>query len=157
MPGALRLPLPLEHFADLAVQVGQPIEIGTTAQGRHRVIPITGGWAQGQGWRARVLPGGADDQRIVGDTRTELEARYVLELDGGDRIYVCNRGLRTAPASVTAALARGEPVDSSQVYFRCVPSLETTSPTLQWINDRLFAGAGQRHPAHVALSFYVLA
>lgn len=155
-PGELRLPLPLEHFADLTVQVGDAVEIGVTARGRRRVIPITGGSVRGHGWQARVMPGGADYQSIVTDTLTELEAHYVLEVDGGDLVYVRNRGMRSAPASVTAALARGEPVDPAQVYFRCFPAFETTSPALKWINDRLFAGAGQRHPKHVAMSFYVL-
>jgi len=154
--GQSRLALPLDHFADLTVQVAPPIEIGVTAQGRRRVIPITGGMAHGHGWTARVLPGGADYQMIVSDTLTQLEAHYVLETDAGDRVYVRNQGLRSAPAAVTAALARGESVDPSQVYFRCAPAFETACPALKWINDRLFAGAGERHPTHVAMSFYVL-
>jgi hypothetical protein len=157
LAGPSRLPLSLQHFVDLTVQVGPPVEVGTTARGRRRVIPIVGGSATGDGWTARVLPGGADYQSIVSDTLTQLEAHYVLELDAGDLVYVRNQGLRSAPAAVTAALARGEPVDPAQVYFRCTPAFETASPALRWINDRLFAGAGARHPAHVAMSFYVLA
>jgi hypothetical protein len=155
--GQPRLSLPLDHFADLTVQVGPPVEVGVTAHGRRRVIPITGGAAHGHGWTARVLPGGADYQKIVSDTLTQLEAHYVLETDAGDVVYVRNQGVRSAPAAVTAALARGERVDPAQVYFRCAPAFETASPALKWINDRLFAGAGERHPMHVAMSFYVLA
>jgi hypothetical protein len=58
---------------------------------------------------------------------------------------------------VTAKIARGEPVDPAQVYFRCAPTLQTASKSLEWINDRLFAGAGQRLPDRVVMSFYVLA
>lgn len=152
----LRLALPLDHFADLAVQVGTPVEIGVTARGRRRVIPIIGGEAQGHGWTARVLPGGADYQLIVSDTQTELQAHYVIETDGGDLVYVRNQALRCAPAAVTQALTRGQPVDPAQVYFRCLPTFETASPALRWINERLFAGAGERHPNRVAMSFYAL-
>lgn len=151
------LPLPLAHFADLSVTVGTPVEVGVTPRGRRRMIPITGGTATGHGWTARVLPGGADYQVVVNDSRAELEAHYVLEMDGGDRIYVRNRAIRVAAPEVTAALVRGEPVDPGLVYFRCIPTLETAAPALGWINDRLFAGSGRRLPEQVVMSFYELA
>lgn len=148
----------LRPFAELAVEVGTPLEVGATPWGRRRVIPITGGSARGAaGWTARVLPGGADFQRIVGDTLAELEARYVLELDGGDLLYVHNDAIRCASPEVTGRLLRGEPVDPSQVYFRCQPRLETASPALAWINQRLFAGVGVRHPQQVVMRFFELA
>lgn len=153
---ATALRVGLAHFAELAVQVGTPLEVGATAQGRRRVIPITGGSARGHGWTARVLPGGADYQVVVSDTRAELQAHYVLETDAGDLVYVHNQAIRVAPPEVTARLLRGEPVDPALVYFRCQPTLETGSAALRWINDRLFAGAGRRHPDEVVMSFYVL-
>lgn len=155
-PSAAALTPQLTPFADLSVQVGAPLEVGTTATGRRRVIPILGGDAQGDGWRARVLPGGADYQRVVSDTRAELEAHYVMETDAGDLIYVRNHAIRVAPPEVTAALLRGEPVDPARVYFRCLPTLETGSAALRWINDRLFVGAGLRHPDRVVMRFHVL-
>jgi len=85
----------LEPFADLLVEVGAPVEVGRTAQGLRRVIPILGGSALGRDWSARVLPGGADFQLVVSDRMARLEARYVLETDAGDRIYVRNDALRT--------------------------------------------------------------
>ena len=151
------LALNLRAFADLSVQVGAPLEIGRTPRGLRRVIPIHGGEARGEGWTARVLPGGADYQVIVGDTLAELQAHYVMETDAGDLIYVRNQAIRSAPAEITARLVRGEPVDPAQVYFRCLPSLETASPALAWINERLFAGAGARHPDRVVMRFYELA
>lgn len=147
----------MQHFADLAVKVGPPLEVGATPRGRRRMIPILSGSATGHGWTARVLPGGADYQILVSDSRAELEAHYVLETDGGDRIYVRNRAIRVAAPEVTAALMRGDRVDASQVYFRCLPTLETASPTLGWINDRLFAGCGERLPDQVVMTFYELA
>jgi hypothetical protein len=147
----------LKFFADLSVQVDRPIEVGQTARGLRRMIPITGGQARGEGWSARVLPGGADYQLIVGGTLAQLEAHYVLETDGGDRIYVRNQAIRHASAEVTARLMRGEPVDPSQVYFRCQPAFETASPALAWIQERLFVGSGVRHPDRVAMQFFELA
>lgn len=153
----MTLPDPqLRFFADLFVQVGTPIEVGHTGKGRRRFIPITGGQASGNGWTARVLPGGADYQLVTSDTVAELEAHYVLETDGGDLIYVRNQALRTAPADVTARLLRGEAVDPALVYFRCCPHLEASSPALAWVRERLFVGTGARHPQQVVMRFFEL-
>ncbi len=151
------LPTPgLEFFADLSVQVDRPQEVGQVPGGLRRMVPILGGEVQGEGWRGKVLPGGADFQWIVGQTVAHLDARYIIETDGGDRIFVQNRAVRAASAEVTAKLLRGEPVDPSQVYFRCSPSFETASPALGWINERIFVGTGARHPDQVVLRCYTL-
>ena len=153
----MNLPDPtLRFFADLSVQVGTPIEIGHTGKGRRRLIPITGGAATGNGWTARVLPGGADYQLVSSDTTAELEAHYVLETDAGDLIYVRNEALRSAPADVTARLIRGEPVDPALVYFRCMPRMEASAPSLAWLRERLFVGTGARHPDRVVMRFFEL-
>ncbi len=153
----MNLPDPtLRFFADLSVQVGTPIEIGHTGKGRRRLIPITGGAATGNGWTARVLSGGADYQLVSSDTTAELEAHYVLETDAGDLIYVRNEALRSAPADVTARLIRGEPVDPALVYFRCMPRMEASAPSLAWLRERLFVGTGARHPDRVVMRFFEL-
>jgi hypothetical protein len=146
----------LKFFADVEAQVSAPIESGRGPTGLRRMIPILGGIASGDGWTARVLPGGADYQLVVGDTTALLEAHYMLELDGGDRIYVHNSAMRHATADVTAKLIRGEAVDPALVYFRCQPRFETGSKTLSWINERLFVGSGVRHPDKVVMKFFEL-
>jgi hypothetical protein len=146
----------LKFFADLSVQVAPPQEVGRTPRGVRRLIPIVGGEAVGDGWRARVLPGGADFQLIVSETLAELDARYALETDGGDLIYVRNRAIRTAAPDVMARLVRGETVDPSLVYFRCNPGFETACAALRWINERAFVGTGARHPDRVEMRFFEL-
>lgn len=146
----------LEFFAELSVRVGTPQEVGATVHGQRRLIPILGGEARGEGWTARVLPGGADYQLIVSPRLAELDARYVLETDAGDLIYVQNRALRAAAPEVTARLLRGEPVDPALVYFRCCPSFETASPALGWITERLFIGSGVRRPERVEMQFFTV-
>jgi hypothetical protein len=147
----------LKFFADLSVQVGKPQEVGRTVHGVRRLIPIVGGEATGDGWRARVLPGGADFQLLISDELAELDARYVLEADGGDLIFVQNRAVRSGPPELMAKLVRGEPVDPSLIYFRCSPSFETASKALGWISQRMFVGTGARHPDQVVLRFFELA
>jgi hypothetical protein len=153
----------LAHAFDLSVQVGAPAEVGhttgATARGLRRVIPILGGTVSGPSvdgvaLRGTILPGGADYQAVVSDTVAELDARYLLELEGGERIYVVNRALRRAPADVTARLVRGEAVDPRLVYFRCTPTFEVASPKLRWLTESLFIGTGVRRPDRVELSVY---
>jgi hypothetical protein len=150
-------PPSLQFFADLEVEVAAPVEAGRGPLGLRRMIPIVGGSARGQGWTARVLPGGADYQLIIGETTAMLQAHYMLETDAGDRIYVHNSAMRHASPEVTARLMRGEPVDPSLVYFRCHPRFETGSPALAWIQERLFVGAGRREPSKVVMTFFELA
>ena len=148
---------PLKFFADLSVQVDKPQEVGSTHHGVRRVIPILGGTVQGEGWQARVLSGGADFQLLLGPSMAELDARYVIETDGGDLVFVTNRAVRTASPEVMAKIVRGEPVDPAPVYFRCSPSFETASPALSWISERLFVGSGARHPDKVVMRFFEVA
>jgi len=150
-----QMPAPaLEHVADLVVLVDRPVEIGETGSGLRRLIPIVGGTIEGPRLRGRVLPGGVDFQLVRSPTVAELDARYTLELDGGQRVYVVNRALRRADAEVTARLVRGEPVDPSLVYFRCSPSFEVADEALRWLSESVFVGTGARRPDRVELSFF---
>lgn len=146
----------LSRFLDLTVEVGVPVEVGEVAGGLRRVIPITGGRCVARDWNARVLPVGADFQLVVGGKVALLEARYVLETDAGDRIYVMNQALRAAPPDVTARLVRGEAVDPALVYFRCAPRFEAAAPSLAWLAERVFVGTGLRRPSHVQMRFFEL-
>lgn len=150
-------PPTLEFFAQLSVMVDRPQEVGQTVHGMRRLIPILGGEARGLDWNARVLPGGADFQLIVNPRLAELDARYVMETDAGDLIYVQNRAVRVAAPEVMSRLIRGEAVDPQLVYFRCSPSFETASPTLGWISERLFVGTGVRRPDRVEMQFFTVA
>lgn len=150
------LPPPaLEHVCDLAVTIAAPVEVGPTVSGLRRMIPITGGVVRGPRMNGRVVPGGADFQLILGEgTQAHLDARYVIELDDGTRVFVQNTALRVASAENSLRLMRGQPVDPQSVYFRCQPRLEATSPDWAWLNECQFIGTGQRAPDGVFLSFY---
>jgi len=144
----------LDQFADLSVQVAAPIEVGNVGHGLRRVVPILGGTCVARDWRARVMAGGADFQLIVNRTSARLEARYVLETEAGDRIYVQNDAVRSAEPGVMDRLIRGEAVDPALVYFRCVPRFEVTSAALVWMTQRVFVGTGMRRPNEVVMRFF---
>jgi hypothetical protein len=138
------------------VQVGAPLELGDVPRGRRRIVPILSGTFEGPGIRGKVLPGGADWQIIRPDGFSELDTRYTLETDKGERIYVQNAGMRHAAPDVMQKLLAGQTVDPSLVYFRTVPVFETSSPNLQWMTRAIFVGLGERYPSDVVIRFWRL-
>jgi hypothetical protein len=144
----------LKPFATLKVEIAPAQEIGATQFGQRRVIPITGGTVSGDGWSGKVLPGGADFQLILSPRLFELDARYVIETDEGETIFIQNRAVRAASEEATAKIINGQPVDPSEVYFRCTPTLETASERFSWVTERLFIGTGIRRPDCVELQFF---
>jgi Protein of unknown function (DUF3237) len=150
----------LEHIADLRVTVSTPIEagqvMGLNSRGRRRIIPITGGTVSGPHLNGKVLAGGADFQLIVSETTADLDAQYMLELDTGEHIFIKNHALRRGSAADIARLVKGEPVDPAAIYFRCVPTFEVSSPSLQWLTESIFVGTGARFPDHVLISLFKL-
>ena len=115
------------------------------------MIPILGGTFEGPEIRGTVLPGGADWQIVRADGLAELDTRYALQTNRGSLVYIQNAGIRHAPPDVTARLLAGESVDSSQVYFKTVPTFETSAPELQWLTRAIFIGTGERYPNDVVV------
>ncbi len=141
---------PVTTFAmTLRVKVGPAVDFGHVPAGRRRVIPILGGTFDGPAARGTVLPGGADWQIVRADGGAELDARYALQTDRGALIYIQNAGMRHAPPDITAKLLADQPVDPSTVYFRTVPTFETSAPELQWLTRAIFIGVGERRPDEV--------
>jgi hypothetical protein len=91
---------------------------------------------------------------IRADGFTDIDARYTLQTDSGDLIYVSNVGIRHAPPDVIRRLNAGEAVDQSQIYFRSVPRLETAAPQLQWLMRSIFIATGERYPNGVVIRFW---
>jgi hypothetical protein len=146
---------PTLSFAfELRATVGAPLEVGAVAQGRRRIVPITGGTFEGPNLRGKVMSGGADWQIIRPDGFTELDTRYTLETDKGQIVYVQNAGIRHAAPEVMKRLLAGEVVDPALVYFRTVPKFETASPDLQWLARAVFIGLGERYPNDVRIRFF---
>ena len=135
----------------LRVQVGAPMELGEVPRGRRRIIPILGGTFEGPNIRGKVLPGGADWQIVRTDGLAELDTRYALQTEQGSLIYIQNAGIRHAPPDVTKKLLAGEAVDPAQVYFKTVPTFETSATELQWLTRAIFVGTGERYPTEVVI------
>ncbi len=155
-PSAAKQPqAPALAFAfEARVTLGAPVEMGQMPRGRRRVIPITGGAFEGPGIKGRVVPGGADWQIVRADGFTEIDTRYTLETDTGKLIYIQNAGMRHAAPDVMERLLKGEVVDPALVYFRTVPTFETSAPELQWLPRSIFVASAERYPDYVVVRFW---
>jgi hypothetical protein len=145
----------------LQIDVGELLPIGGVAQGERRVVHLQGGTFEGagfelKGWRGVVLPGGSDWQLMRSDGVLEVDARYVLQDDAGQRVQVASQGVRHGPAEVMAALALGEAVDPGAYYFRTAMRFETGVPALAHLNRVIAFGIGTREARCVKLQVFAL-
>jgi muconolactone delta-isomerase len=141
----------------LEATLARPLDLGETAQGHRRIVPLTGGTFTGSELNGKLLPGASADWQIVLPDGTALgDIRYTLETDGGDLLYVQSRGVRHGSLEVLGRLGRGEPVDASEYTFRTSTRIETAAPDLDWLNKGVFISVGGRQPAGVSYETYLV-
>jgi hypothetical protein len=141
----------------LEATVGEPLELGEIAEGRRRIVPLTGGRFTGPELNGKLLPGSSADWQIVLPDGTALgDIRYTLQTDDGELLYVQARGVRHGSAEVLERLARGEDVDASEYTFRTSTRIETAEPALEWLNKGVFISVGGRRPGAVIYETYLV-
>ena len=123
----------------IEVEVCPPEPLDPVSGGPVRMVAITGGRVLG-GLSGRVLPGGADWQRLRDDGALEIEARYMLELDDGARIEVQAQGLRAAGAS----------------GFWSTMRLNTPAEAHAHLNEAQFLALGRKLERFVAIEVHAL-
>jgi hypothetical protein len=153
-------PLPdpsLTRVYRLEATLGETLDLGDLAQGRRRIVPLTGGTFTGPDLTGKLLPGSSADWQTVLPEGTALgDIRYTLQTDDGDLLYVQSRGVRHGSADVLERLARGEDVDASEYTFRTSTQIETAAPGLEWLNKGIFIGVGGRKPGAVIYETYLV-
>lgn len=150
-------PPALEYAGTLSVLIADPIDVGPTPEGHRRIVPITGGTVSGPRLNGRVLPGGADFQILHTPELSQLDARYAIETEDGAIVSVDNAAIRAGSAEALGRIARGEPVDPAEIYFRCAPRLRASDPQWDWVNRTLFVGTGERYPDSVVVHLFAVA
>ena len=130
----------LAFVARVVAEIGAPQSSGQGPSGKRQMIPITGGTIRGAEISGRVLPGGADYQIFRSDGVVEIEARYFVETDAGERVYIHNAGV-----------AHG--IDGA-LYFRTSPRFETSCERLRWLTTSQFVGTGTPRAGAVELDFF---
>ena len=142
----------------LDATLGQALDLGDTAQGRRRIVPLTGGRFTGATISGTLVPGASADWQIVLPDGTALgDIRYTLQTDDGQLLYVRSRSVRHGSAEVLGRLGRGEPVDASEYTFRASTRIETAAPGLDWLNEGVFISVGGRRAGGVIYETYLVA
>jgi hypothetical protein len=118
------------------------------------IVEDYGGTARGPAFNGKVLPGGADFQLIRSETVSDLDARYVVETDDGEHLFVTNFAYRTGRPEDIAALGRGEAVPAERIYFRCSPRFEVSGHRLSWLDSTVVIGSGRREPESVIIDLW---
>ncbi len=131
----------LEYVATVSIPLtSPPLGSGRSARGTRQLIPFERGTVTGPRLAGRVLPGGADVQLLRGDRVAEIDARYLIETERGERIFVRNAGIARSGAD--------------GLYFRTAPVFETEAADLQWLMQHVFVGTGAVVPSGVELRWY---
>jgi hypothetical protein len=154
------LPRPqLTRLYRLKASVGDPLELGVTAQGQRRIVPLTcGSFDSVRLGSGTLVPGvSADWQTILADGTALGDIRYTLCTEEGHLLDVRSRSVRHGSADVLARLAKGEPVDPHEYTFRAATQIETGEPSLQWVNQGVFVSVGARDPGGVTYDTYLVA
>jgi hypothetical protein len=131
--------------------IDPPVVIDGAAS--RRFIRITGGTVSGA-YTGRILSAGGDWHLRVDDETIELNAHYILDIDGHGHVEVRSRGLRHAAPDVAAAINRGEDVDPALYYFRTTMRFRTAAPGLVHLNRIIAVTAAKRLLARVILNVF---
>jgi hypothetical protein len=138
----------LEFAFEEIVKLGPATEVGTTAKGKRRIIPIVGGRFEGPGIKGEILPGGWDWQLERADGCTEVKADYFLKTDDGVVINVVNVGALCPPSGGVPAPAGTHPI------------FEPPLGKYEWLGKQAFVGTLEFAPASegpaVLIRFYRL-
>ena len=153
-----KLPEPrLTKIFRLDATLGEVLDVGNVAQGRRRIVPLTGGTFAGPELNGTLLAGASADWQIVLPDGTALgDVRLTLQTDRGDLLYVRSQGVRHGSAAVLARLGRGEDVDASEYVFRSSTQIETAAPDLDWLNKGVFISVAGRQPGAVIYEVYLV-
>lgn len=146
--GAQEPPAPdLEFVFEEIVKLEPATEVGTTARGKRRIIPIVGGRFEGPDIKGEVMPGGWDWQLDRADGCTDVVADYFLKTDDGAVINVRNTGTICPPRN-------GAP----PAPVRTHPVFEPPLGKYQWLGEQTFVGTLGMAPASegpaVLIRFY---
>jgi len=136
----------LEFVLQETVSLGKVVEVGKTARGERRIIPITGGHFEGPQIKGEIMPGGWDWQLTRPDGCTDVKADYFLKTDDGAVINVVNTG-EICPGA-----------DGKPAAVRTHPVFEPPLGKYEWLGRQAFIGTLGMAPASagpaVLIRFY---
>lgn len=129
--------VPTEYVFTIEAAISGALQMGPSADGERRSVPITGGSFSGKDLRGEVIPGGADYQLTRSDGTTFITAVYMIRTDDGALINVVNEGYIVPPNTN----------GNAQTYFRTTPKFTAPNGKYGWLNSTVFVSSIRFDPA----------
>lgn len=144
----------LEYEFTYHATLKEPLMVGPGPFGTRVVFEVTGGRAEGERLKGKLLGGGADWLLVGPDGWGRLDVRGQLLTDDGASIYVQYYGVLEMNDKVQNATNTGGGTEYSDQYFRTNPRFETGDPRYAWLNQTLFVAEGRVRPGMVEYRVY---
>jgi len=133
------------HLFTVTMKLPPTLELGDTPAGNRRVFTVSGGEFHGDRLKGEVLPEASSDLLLVRqDGSCQQDVRLILRTHDSALILMTYRGRRYASPEVSARIARGEQVSTSDYYLRTAPFFETSFTPYAWLNNIVSIGIGAR-------------
>jgi Protein of unknown function (DUF3237) len=145
--------LPVEHLADVSVEL-EPPQLITTPVGNRMVFIAKGGRIEGLRISGEVLPGGGDWLLAGSDGFGRVDVRATINTDDGALISYTAGGLIKIPADGLARLAAGQRLSFGETYVRTTPKFETADERYDWLSKVVAIGYNLLSPNHVDYRIY---
>jgi hypothetical protein len=120
-----------------------PLEFGVGPFGARIYFEVTGGRAEGERFRAEVVPGGGDWLLVGPDGLARLDVRAAFRTDDGALVYAQYTGVLELNDDVTNALATAGSTAMDDQYFRTTPRFETGDERYAWMQQSVFVSVGR--------------
>jgi len=131
----------LDWIMSLWVRIAPGEDLGRCVEGQRSNYPILGGHFEGPDLRGEVLPGGADQYLLRPDGVGELDARYSLLSDRGERINIHNRGVLWLDEEGRRLEAEGIwPLAMERYRCSCSPTFQVARGRLEGLRQAVFIG-----------------
>lgn len=130
----------LEEITTINVKIENPIQSFDCNNGMSKAMIGFSGTLTGPYLNGKILPGGIDCQTIDSDRVNRLSARYMVELDNGDRVFIENNGVSYNK--------------DNKNYFMCTPKFMTNSEKYSWLNTDIFVAYAEGVPSGVEITVY---
>jgi len=136
----------LEYEFTYHATLKEPVDVGPGPYGNRLVFEVTGGKAEGERVKGKLLTGGGDWLLVGPDGWGRLDVRGQFLTDDGALIYVSYYGVLEMNEKVQSATAGGSGTEYGDQYFRTNPRFETGDPRYAWLNQTLFVAEGRIRP-----------
>ncbi|MFI0237592.1 DUF3237 domain-containing protein [Streptomyces sp. NPDC016845] len=149
--------IPVLTFAfEIRAELEPSLHIGHGDGEATEFTPITGGTVDGPLLRGRVLPGGGDWSSMRGRV-CQLDARYLIEAEGGAVIDIVNRGYYHEGSDSPDQYDDGLQVSHAGIYYRTSPVFRTDAPAHRWLAESVFVGLARSDDEQsVSIRMYVV-